>query len=129
MKKLIVLILSGLFCSVFYAGYAEVAPLASQAGVKTVDMNKDGNPDVIYYSDGRYVGKVEADTNYDGKPDITMHIKGGKFESAEIDTNHDGKPEKKISDVAEFNKWLNDNEPDYYDSLNQPDWQFDLLKF
>ncbi len=129
--SVIVILLLVFFCANIYLGYSQVpvTPVSQKPEIKTVDVNKDGKPDVTYYSDGKYVSKIEADTNYDGKPDVTVHLKNGKFQSAEVDTNYDGKPDKKFSDVAEFNKWLNENKPDFKDQLNRPDWQFDLLKF
>ena len=88
-----------------------------------------GGPDIIYYRDGKYVGKVEMDTNYDGKPDIVVHVKNGKFVSAEADTNYDGKPDKKFSDLKSFNQWLNSTNPDFYKQLNSRDWDLSLIKF
>jgi major membrane immunogen (membrane-anchored lipoprotein) len=129
--SIIVILLLVFFSAFIYLAYSQLPATPGSAGqqTKTVDANKDGATDVTYYSDGKYVSKIEADSNYDGKPDITVNLKDGKFESAEADTDYDGKPDKKFSDVAEFNKWLNENNPDFQDKLNRPDWQFDLLKF
>lgn len=122
-----------LFCC--YPAYSQGTPEAGASvnmpvsEIKTADVNADGNADVTYYRDGRYVSKIEADTNYDGRADVVVYTKDGKFDHAEADTDHDGKMDKKFSDVAEFNKWLNSDNPDFQDRLSQPDWQFDFLKF
>lgn len=110
-------------------GYAQATSASQILQTKTIDLNNDGNPDVTYYHDGKYVAKAEADTNYDGKPDVTVYTKDGKFESAEADTDYDGTPDKKFSDVAEFNEWLNKNDPDFEKYLNQPDWEVAMFKF
>ena len=126
------IILSGIFfCADIYSAYSQVplVPAPAQVQVKTVDVNRDGKPDVTYYHDGKNVTKVEADTNYDGKPDVTVNVKDGKFESAEADTNYDGKPEKKFSSSKEFNEWVNRERPEFRESLNRPDWDATLLKF
>ena len=91
-----------LFCANVYA---ELLPVPQEPVTKTVDLNKDGKPDIIYYRDGKYVGKVEMDTNYDGKPD------------------------KKFSDLKSFNQWLNSTNPDFYKQLNSRDWDLSLIKF
>ncbi|MDP3142349.1 MAG: hypothetical protein Q8N14_00155 [Candidatus Omnitrophota bacterium] len=112
--------------------YAEDSQAIQNAPVvqtKTVDINKDGKPDVTYYHDEKYVTKVEADTNYDGKPDVAVYTENGKFKSAEADTDYNGSTDKKFDDAAAFNKWLSENKPDFQDSLNPPDWTFPLLKF
>lgn len=96
---------------------------------KSFDVNNDGSPDVTYFGDGQYVAKVEADTNYDGRPDVVIRTKDGKFESAEIDTDYDGKTDKKISSASEFNKWVNENNPDFSDTLNKSIWPVDLIRF
>ncbi|MFA5157066.1 MAG: hypothetical protein WC532_06740 [Candidatus Omnitrophota bacterium] len=131
MKKTAALILTAIVCSVCFA-YAEMAPAptpANEPAIKTIDVNKDGAADVTYYGDGKNITRAEADTNYDGKPDVIVHVKDGKFDSAEADTNNDGQMDKKFSDTAAFNQWLNENSPDFNDHLNRPDWQFDLVKF
>ncbi|MDD5165899.1 MAG: hypothetical protein PHQ57_00710 [Candidatus Omnitrophica bacterium] len=127
-----IIFLFALFCLNIYSGYCQVQvtpAIPAKGEIKTFDVNKDGNPDVTYYTDGKYVTKAEADTNYDGKPDVVVYTKDGKFESAEVDTNYDGKTEKKFSDVKAFNEWLNENSPDFNDHLNRPDWDIALLKF
>jgi len=101
----------------------------SVAQTKTLDINKDGVPDVIYYRDGGFIDKVEADTNYDGRHDVLVNVKDGKFESAEVDFDYDGKPDKKFTDQEAFKKWLNENRPDFKDALDKADWRFDLMKF
>ena len=126
---ILLLVFSGINIYLAYSQVTSVTPTPKEAAAKTYDVNKDGKPDVTYYSDGKYITKVEADTNRDGKPDVTVHTKDGKFESAEVDTNYDGKTEKKFSDANAFNKWLNENHPDFNDKLNRADWQFDLNKF
>ena len=128
MKKISGIIIF-LFCLVLNSAYSQQTVAPVQPATKTVDVNKDGKPDVTYYSDGKYVNKIEADTNYDGKPDVVVHLKDGKFQSAEADTNYDGKPEKKFDNAAEFNAWVNKNKPDFKDNLDKPDWRFDLLNF
>jgi hypothetical protein len=114
-----------------HSGYAQPPAAAATAmpETKSVDVNKDGKPDVTYYRQGKYVSKIEADTNYDGKPDVTVRLKDGKFDSAEADTNYDGKAEKKFTNASDFNKWVNSQKPSFKDKLNRPDWQFDALKF
>jgi len=135
MKKIGFLFILGIFC--FYAqGYSQGVPaqnvaveIPAEQVIKTVDVNKDGSADVRYYRDSKYVSKAEADTNYDGKADVVVYAKNGEFVSAEVDTNYDGKTDKKFTDVKEFNQWLNKNNPDFESKLNQPNWQFDLMKF
>ncbi len=133
MKKISisVMLLWVFFCVNIYSSYSQpqVAPVPLKPATKSVDVNRDGEPDVIYYSDGKYVSKIEADTNYDGKPDVKVHLKDGKFQSAEVDSNYDGKMDKRFSNVKEFNQWLNEERPDFKDKLNRPDWQFDLINF
>lgn len=97
--------------------------------VKTTDINKDGTADITYYSDGKYITKIQADTNYDGTPDIVMHTKDGKFDSAEIDTNYDGKFDKKITNADEFKNWINKNDPSFEEHLTQRDWDATLFRF
>jgi len=110
-------------------GHCGTPPASKKAATKTVDVNKDGKPDVTYYSDGKYIAKAEADTNYDGKPDVVVYTKDGKFASAEADTNYDGKIDKKFNDAKQFSKWLKEKHPDFYDQLNRANWEFGLLKF
>ena len=131
MKKdsIIVVFLWVFFCAKFYLAYPQVTSASKKVETKSYDVNKDGRPDVTYYSDGKYIAKAEADTNYDGKPDVVVYAKDGKFESAEVDTNYDGKTDKKLSDVKTFNSWLNENHPDFNDKLNRADWEVKLLKF
>ncbi|MGD0336838.1 MAG: hypothetical protein ABSB18_07065 [Candidatus Omnitrophota bacterium] len=132
MKKvsIVIVFLFVLFCVNIYFGYCEAPPaIPVMPLVKAVDVNKDGKPDVIYYSDGKYVSKIKADTNYDGRPDIIVKLKDGKFQSAEVDTDYNGKPDKKFTDVKEFNKWVNENKPNFEDKLNRANWEFALLKF
>jgi len=123
MKKQFIVLFSLLsfffFLVVLVYAQSPVMPLGPQ--VKTTDINKDGTADITYYSDGKYITKIQADTNYDGKPDIIINIKDGKFESAEIDTDYDGKFDKKINDAAEFKKWVNKNDPDFESYLDQRD--------
>lgn len=131
MKKVgISAVLLSVFFSInIYAAYSQDTSCPADAAAKTYDVNNDGSPDVSYYSDGKYVTKAEADTNYDGKPDVIVHTKDGKFYSAEVDTDYDGKVDKKFNDVSAFNQWLNENKSDFNDTLNRPDWQFDLARF
>jgi hypothetical protein len=109
--------------------YAQEAALPTGLLSRTTDVNKDGKPDITYYKDGEYIGKIEADTNYDGKPDIVVHAENGKFVSAEVDTDFDGKPDKNFSDTKAFNEWLNANNPDFSKQLNSRDWDATLLRF
>ena len=131
MKKIgsVVVFLFVLFCLTINLSFAQPALTPTATVVKTADVNKDGTPDITYYGEGKYVTRADADTNYDGKPDIVVHAKDGKFESAEVDTNYDGTPDKKFTDVSEFNKWLNENNPDFDKYLNQPDWEVALFNF
>ena len=85
------------------------------------DINNDGTPDVMFHKEGVYMSRVEADTNFDKKSDVTVDLENGKFKSAEVDTDYNGTPDKKFSDVAEFNKWLNDNHPDFKERLGFSD--------
>jgi len=118
------------FCMSINSGYSQTAPIPMQPQVITADVNKDGKPDVFYYSDdGEYITKAEADTNYDGKSDVVVHTKDGKFESAEVDTDYNGTTDKKFDNAVEFNKWLNENNPDFNDSLNRADWRATMFKF
>lgn len=127
-ESIIVFFVCFFLCFIAYPAYSQMEG-GSNLLIKTVDVNKDGTPDITYYNDGKYVTKVEADTNYDNKPDIVVHVKNGKFESADVDTDYDGKPDIHFNDVTEFNKWLNKNRPGFVDYLNRPDWQVSLLKF
>lgn len=131
MKKIsLVIILLVLFCSQFYLAYSQTAtsmPQKSQA--KTLDMDRDGDVDVVYHSDGKYVSKIEADTNNDNKPDVTVNYKDGKFNSAEVDTDHDGKVDRKFNSNVEFNKWVNDTHPRYADKLQKDNVRFVDLNF
>ncbi len=129
MRKLSVAlgVLAFLFSVIINPGYGRAS--ATRPPTKTVDVNKDGKLDVTYYGDGEHVSKVEADTNYDGKPDVVVHLKDGEFQSAEADTDHNGTMDKKFSDVKEFNAWLNENNPEFEENLNRPDWEWKLLKF
>ncbi len=131
MKNICAIVILLLFfsCVNTYSGYAQATTAPKEITTKTYDVNKDGKPDVTYYSDGKYVAKAEADTNYDGKPDVTVFTKDGKFESAQVDTDYNGTADKQINDVKEFNKWLNRNHPDFNDRLNKDDWRFDLADF
>lgn len=132
MKKLLVTVISALifFCIDISLGCSQVTtPILKTIETRTVDVDKDGDPDVTYYHDGKYISKAEADTNEDGKPDITVYAENGKFKSAEVDTDYDGKPDQKFSDTATFNKWLNQNNPQYKDSLGWSDWTYSLYKF
>jgi len=129
MKKItgIVFVLCGLICVSTTVTYSQVTQASQQVETKQADVNNDGKPDVTYYSDGKYVAKVEADTNYDGKPDVIMHLKDGKLESAEADTDYNGTTDKKFTDTSEFKKWVNENNPDFDKHLNRVDWQFNSI--
>ncbi len=86
---------------------------------KSIDVNKDGKPDVVYYHDGKNVTGAKADTNYDGRTDVIVYAKEGKFKKAEVDTDHDGKFDKSFDSTAQFKQWVNENRSDFNDSL---DW-------
>ena len=92
------ILLSALFCVSASLCYAQVAPNAIPMVTRTVDLNKDGKPDITYYGEGKNIQKIEADTNYDGKSDVTVNLEDGKFVSAEVDTDYDGKVDKKYTD-------------------------------
>lgn len=132
MKKKIagIIVFAGIvFCLWLCSGYSQVPSTAPVIQTKTVDVNKDGKPDVTYYHDGKNITKAEADTNFDGEPDVTVYAENGKFKSAEVDTNYDGKPDKKFTDVAKFNKWLNKDNPKFKDSLGWSDWSYGMINF
>jgi hypothetical protein len=95
---------------------------------KTVDVNKDGRSDVTYQQVEEFATKVEADTNYDGKPDVVVYVENGKFDSAEVDTDYDGKTDKQFNDSAQFKKWVNENRPDFNDSLAWDNWSQTISK-
>jgi hypothetical protein len=121
MNKVITLIF--IFAAAFFSlGSA----LADQA--KNVDVNKDGKPDVTYYKSGERFAKIEADTNYDGKPDVVVYVEDGKFKSAEVDSDYNGKTDKKFSDPTQFKKWVNENRPDFNDSLGWDDYSRTISK-
>ena len=131
MKNIVlVTVIVAVFCCLnIYLSYAEGVLVPPPGEIQTFDVNYDGKPDVTYHGDGKYVTKVEADTNFDGKPDITIQTKEGKFASAEIDTNYDGKADKKITDVKEFNQWVNKNHPQFNDTLKMDDGIFYLKRW
>jgi hypothetical protein len=66
----VIILLSVFFFANIYSGYSQsrVASVPMKQETKTLDVNKDGRPDVIYYSDGKHVSKIEADTNYKANP-------------------------------------------------------------
>jgi len=131
MKKisLVFIIIAVFSCTYILLGNAQDAQGPEKQETKSFDVNNDGRADLTYYGDGKYVTKIEADTNYDGRPDVVVHTKDGKFESAEIDTDYDGKMDKKISSAGEFDKWVNENKPDFNDKLNKPLWPVELTRF
>lgn len=118
-----------MLCSASKFSFGQSVATVPELSTKTLDINKDGKADVTHYHDGKNVTKAEADTNYDGKPDITVYTENGKFKSAEVDTDYDGTPDKKFSSSSEFNKWLNENHPDFNDSLAWSDKTYTLFKF
>lgn len=130
--RITLIILTVLFCVSIYPCYSQepqpvVPPPVGE--IKSVDVDKDGDYDVRYYREGKYVSRVEADTNNDNTPDVVVNIKDGEFESAEADTDYDGTPDKKFTNKDEFNKWLNAERPAYQEHLNRPDWSFVYLDF
>ncbi len=106
-----------LFCVSAYLCYGQEAPVAVPMAAKTVDLNKDGKPDVTYYGEGKNIQKIEADTNYDGKPDVTVNLENGKFVSAEVDTDYNGTVDKKYTEAESFNQWLNTNHPEFHEDM------------
>jgi len=128
----LVLILGIFFGAGLYPTYAQdyVTSATKKRGeTKTLDINNDGKTDITYHHDGEYVTKAVADTNFDGSDDVTVHIKDGEFHSAEVDTDHDGTTDRQFSDVAEFNQWLDESNPQFSDNLGCPDWRVTFLKF
>ena len=125
----IIFLTAGLFCLGIYPAYCAGHAVGPQPQTKSVDVNKDGKPDVVYYGEGKYVRKVEADTNFDSKPDIVVHTKDGKFDSADVDTDYNGTYDKKFTSQTEFIKWINQKRPDFIGPLGIHDWQMDLIKF
>lgn len=109
-------------CMLFILAMFFTFGATSAEKTKSVDINKDGKPDVIYHHDGGNINKIQADTNYDGKHDVEVHIKDGKFQEAKIDTDHDGKVDKTITSTVQFKQWVNDNRPDFNDSLGWDDY-------
>lgn len=95
---------------------------------KSVDVNKDGKPDVTYQQVKESDTKVTADTNYDGKPDVVVNVKNGKFVSAEVDSNNDGKVDKQFNNPDQFKQWVNENSPDFNDSLGWDNWSRTISK-
>ncbi len=122
MKKtgIILTVMSLFFCVAVYMAYSQCPPVTSE---QKIDVNKDGKPDVTYYSEGKYVTRAEADTIADSKPDIIVHAKDGKFQSAEADTDNDGKADKNFNDLKSFDEWLTATHPDFDRTLNRGDWE------
>lgn len=89
---------------------------------KTLDVNQDGKPDVFYHHDGENINRIHADTNYDGTDDVVVHVEDGKFKKAHIDADHDGEYETRIDNEAQFKNWINENRPDFNDSLGWDDY-------
>ncbi len=114
-------LITALFLS-FALPFCLGACAACKAKIETVDVNKDGKADVFYHHDGENIHKIHADTNYDGKNDVTVHIEEGKFKKAEIDTDHDGVVDKRFDNAAQFKQWVNENRPDFNDSLGWDDY-------
>ncbi len=117
------------FCVSINSGYAQCVKVPENTVKKAYDINKDEKVDIKYSSDDKSSGMITADTNFDGKPDMVIHVKDGKFDSAEADTDYDGTMEKKFSDVAQFNQWLNESHPDFNDALSHADGTFEIWKF
>lgn len=134
MKNIIkfMIVIAVFFCLKVNLGYSlepAIPVTPAQLEIKTVDVNKDGKPDVTYYKDGKYVGKIEADTDYDGKPDVVVKLKEGKFQSAEVDTNKDGKTDKKFDNEKDFKAWLNKDKPEFNSALYRDNWEFGSIAF
>ena len=94
-----------------------------------IDVDKDGEADVIYYFDDENITMAEADINKDGMPDVRVYAQNGKFKSAEADTDYDGKVDKKFTNAPDFAAWLNQNNPELEDYLNRPNWKKTMLSF
>jgi len=118
-----------ILCFGLNLSYSQIDSAAQTQQIKYADVNNDGTSDVTYYSDGKFVTKVEADTNYDGKSDVTVKVKDGVFQSAQADTDHDGKVDKEFSEDKDFRNWVNENHPDFNNKLNRANWQHSLLDF
>ncbi|MDD5432084.1 MAG: hypothetical protein PHO70_03755 [Candidatus Omnitrophica bacterium] len=130
----VLFVLSCMFNCSAYSQEVLVVPNSAvsmqKAATKSVDVNKDGKPDIVYHSsDGKKIDKIEADTNYDGKVDVVVNVFEGKFMSADVDENHDGKMDKKITKESEYVQWLNKNNSDFSDSLYRPNWEFGMVTF
>lgn len=157
MKKLAFMAMCFCFCSLYFTtgGCCRTLKQKKQASVKAptavekreksraMDTNKDGKPDVWYFSKDNKVYKVEVDSNKDGKPDVIHQRepdgkdailvdinkdgrsemlvtgKSGKFQSAVVDDNGDGKFDKIISNSSDFKTWLNSHDPAYKNALNK----------
>ena len=89
---------------------------------KALDVNQDGKPDVFYHHDGENITRIHADTNYDGADDVVVYIEDGKFKKVDIDADHDGEYETRIDNEAQFKNWVNENRPDFNDSLGWDDY-------
>jgi len=122
MKKNILGII--ILLAVFYlsGSLAQAMGQAVEKPIKTVDVNKDGKPDVSYYGDVKTTARIEADTNYDGQPDVIVNTKEGKFQSAEIDADYDGSFDTTITDANQFKQWINMNRPGFKQTLGKSDW-------
>lgn len=111
------------------AACAQETAVNPAPNTKTVDVNKDGTPDVTLTGDGKFVSKVEADTDFDGKTDITVNRQGGEFKSAKVDSDHDGKTDKEFKNEKDFLDWVNQNDPAFIEFVNQRNWEFSGVKF
>ena len=123
----LIVILFAVFC--INVSLAHAAAPEPEKATKAVDVNKDGKPDVFYYGDGKNTTRIEADTNYDGKIDVVENVKDGKFQSAEIDTDKNGTLDKRVTNAAQFKKWVNQNSPNFQGPLCGPEGTLGAMDF
>lgn len=121
------LAVSFIFCHPLYPASSKQKDSNIQA--MAIDIDHDGEADVVYYYDQENITMAEADTNKDGKPDVRVYAEKGKFKSAEADTDYDGEADRQFDDSAAFSAWLNQSNPEYEDYLNRPNWKKTMFAF
>ena len=125
----LILFLMANFLFVNFAYTAAAKPKDEMVQAMAIDIDKDGEADVVYYFDDENINMAEADINKDGMPDVRVYAQNGKFKSAEADTDYDGKVDKKFTNASDFGAWLNQNNPELEDYLNRPNWKKTMFNF